>query len=325
MPVNDPAGVLLLALLLDALIGDPDWLYRRTPHPVAIAGWAIGWCDRHLNRDSHAPALRRGFGILTVLGLATAAAAVGMAVAALAASLPGGSVLVALAASSLLAQRSLHEHVAAVAVALNLGGVAEGRSAVARIVGRDVTALDHAGIARAAIESAAENFSDGVVAPAFWFLIGGLPGLMVYKLVNTADSMIGHHSARHHAFGWAAARLDDGLNLIPARLSGLALVLAAAVTAGPGAGKRALHVMWRDAGRHRSPNAGWPEAAMAGALGLALGGPRRYGPDAVAGTWLNGAAPATARAGDIRRALRLLRGSCLILWTLVAALALVPA
>jgi len=210
----------------------------------------------------------------------------------------------------LVAQRSLYEHVAAVAKALNSGGLAAGRRAVRHIVGRDPASLDAHGVVRAAIESLAENFSDGVVAPAFWYLLLGLPGLFAYKMANTLDSMIGHRSPRYRSFGWAAARLDDLLNLAPAPISGL-LLIAAAIFAKNGRPDRALVVMVRDGRKHHSPNAGWPESAMAGALGLALAGPRRYPGGLVDDPWL-GDGNARAATSDIARALQLYRLACLI-------------
>jgi adenosylcobinamide-phosphate synthase len=222
----------------------------------------------------------------------------------------GGWIVSALLGSVFLAQRSLYEHVADVRNALLGGGVDAGRKAVGMIVGRDTAVLDEAGISRAAIESCAENFSDGVVAPAFWFAALGWPGLLIYKITNTADSMIGHRTARHESFGWAAARLDDVLNLLPARLS--AVLVAAAAPIAAGSMRRALAVTFRDARLHRSPNAGWPESAMAGALGLALAGPRRYGARVVDDPFLNKEGRCDANAGDISRALRILVLACVL-------------
>ncbi len=203
-----------------------------------------------------------------------------------------------LGAAVLLAQRSLADHVGAVAGALRVS-LAEGRGAVARIVGRDPETLDQAGVARAAIESAAENFSDGVVAPVFWFLVGGLPGIAVYKAVNTADSMIGHSSERYREFGWAAARLDDVLNWIPARLAGGLICLV-------GGGRAAMRVMLRDAGLHKSPSAGWPEAATAASLEIALAGPRIYGGEVTDDPYLNAEGRREAGPADIEAAVRLI-------------------
>lgn len=252
-----------------------------------------------------------------MLFLVLAAGVVGAALHRLAAVSRFGFALEAIAAATLFAQHSLVSHVRAVSDALARHGIAAARAAVGRIVGRDVSVLDEAGVARAAIESAAENFSDGLVAPVFWYALLGLPGLLVFKMASTADSMIGHRSARHEAFGWAAARLDDLLNIVPARLSAVLFAAAAAsIGANPGG---ALVAAGRDASRHRSPNAGWPEAAAAGALGLKLGGPRRYGETTVEGTWLNGGGRAEATRADIAAVIRLVDAA----WVLVLALLLV--
>ncbi|MDB5416246.1 MAG: cobalamin biosynthesis protein CobD [Rubritepida sp.] len=288
--------MLLLALLLEAAFGYPDRLVRAIGHPVIWIGRLISALDRVLNRGSFGA--RRGGGVLAAAFLVLVAGGTGAGLA----MLPS-VVLVALLASSLLAQRSLHDHVARVAAALETGGLEAGREAVSHIVGRDPQSLDEAGISRAAIESLAENFSDGVVAPAFWIGVGGLAGGAAYKAVNTADSMIGHRSEKYLAFGWASARLDDLLNLPASRLSALLIVIAAALL--PGVDPRgAWRAVWRDARRHRSPNAGWPEAAMAGALGLALAGPRSYGGVMVEDGFM-GDGRRDAGAADIRRALRL--------------------
>lgn len=232
-----------------------------------------------------------------------------------------GHLLVGLVASTLIAQRSLYQHVARVRAAFADGGLSEARRAVSMIVGRDPDHLDEAGVCRAAIESCAENFSDGVVAPAFWLALLGLPGLIAYKAINTADSMIGHLNPQYQAFGWAAARLDDLVNLIPARLSGLLVAIVAPVAGGSTIA--ALKVMWRDAAKHRSPNAGWPESATAGTLGLALAGPRRYGERIVDDAFLNAEARKEATPGDIGRALHLLIAACLLQAVAYAALMLV--
>jgi adenosylcobinamide-phosphate synthase len=221
--------------------------------------------------------------------------------------------------STLIAQKSLYQHVAAVASGLETGGLGGGRLAVSRIVGRDPEALDQAGVSRAAIESLAENFSDGVVAPVFWAALFGLPGLLAYKVINTGDSMIGHKTERHLQFGWAAARLDDLLNLVPARLS--ALIVCAAAWLLPGADPLAAwRAMWRDARKHRSPNAGWPEAAFAGALSLAIAGPRVYHGEHVDDHWMNDGGRPHAAAPDIRMALRLFVRSCWVQAALLIAL-----
>jgi adenosylcobinamide-phosphate synthase len=222
--------------------------------------------------------------------------------------------------TALLAQRSLYDHVSAVATALDRYGLDGGREAIRHIVGRDSQSLDEDGVGRAAIESLAENFSDGVVAPVFWFLVLGLPGICAYKAVNTLDSMIGHRSDRYRAFGWAAARLDDVANLVPARLAGLLIAIAAVLTT-RASGKDALMTMVRDARKHRSPNAGWPEAAMAGALDLSLAGPRQYGGERVEDAWI-GEGSEDAGANDIRRALGLFVVACLVEAALIGVAAL---
>jgi adenosylcobinamide-phosphate synthase len=313
--LHDPFLLLLAGLAIDAVFGDMPAVFAYLPHPVVLAGRAVAACERKLNRPNRSERSRRERGIVTVIVLIGAAAGLGWTVQFLCSFSAAGAAVEAVTIGVLLAQRSLYEHVAAVAGALQSGGIAAGRNAVRHIVGRDPASLDGHGVARAAIESLAENFSDGVVAPALWYLLLGLPGLFAYKMANTLDSMIGHRSPRYRAFGWAAARLDDLANLLPAPLSGL-LLSAAAAFAGEAAPRRALWVMLRDGRKHHSPNAGWPEAAMAGALGLALAGPRRYAEGAVDDPWL-GDGTAQARPADIARALRLYALACLLLAGLV--------
>jgi len=310
-----PAGVdrlllLLGGLALDGVFGDMPKVFRHIDHPVVLAGRAIAFFDRKLNRETRSETSRRDRGIITVIVLVGAAALLGLAIERLCRGHWLGGVAEAALIAVLIAQRSLYEHVAAVAVALDRHGLAAGRAAVQRIVGRDPMTLDTHGVARAAIESLAENFSDGVVAPVFWYLLLGLPGLFAYKMANTLDSMIGHRTPRYRSFGWATARFDDVLNLVPAPISGL-LLAAAAVFAKKGRPERALAIMLRDGRKHHSPNAGWPESAMAGALGLALAGPRHYPEGLVADPWL-GDGSARAATSDIARALHLYRLACLI-------------
>ena len=308
---RDPLFLLLAGILIDAMIGDLPAVFRHVPHPVVLAGRAIAFFEKKLNRAQRSERARRERGIIAVAVLVGAAAGTGWGLQLACRGSLIGAVVEALAIAILLAQRSLYQHVAAVAIALERGGLSAGRAAVSHIVGRDPARLDGHGVARAAIESLAENFSDAVVAPAFWYLLLGLPGLFAYKMANTLDSMIGHRSERYRAFGWAAARFDDLLNLVPARLSGL-LLAAAAPLAGRASGGRGVLVMLRDAKKHRSPNAGWPEAAMAGALGLALAGPRHYAEGTVNDKWI-GDGTARATAADIGRALRLYSVACLVL------------
>jgi len=302
-------------MLIELALGYPDRLLRAIGHPVTWIGRLIGMLDRGLNKESAAQA----GGTVAVLILLLVVGAVAVALQRGALTLPFGLVLVALLASTLLAQRSLHCHVADVADALDKEGIDSGRRSVARIVGRDTATLDEAGVARAAIESLAENFSDGVVAPVLWLAIAGLPGGALYKAINTADSMIGHRTPLYAAFGWAAARLDDLVNLPASRFSALLLVAAAALS-----DRDSAHAAWRavrrDARRHRSPNAGYPEAAMAGALGLSLAGPRVYGGVRVDDAFM-GDGRREATAADIRRALTLYRRADGILLALLASLA----
>jgi adenosylcobinamide-phosphate synthase len=306
----DPLLLLLAGLLIDALFGDMPVIFRHIDHPVVIAGRAIAFFDRKLNRENRNETSRRDRGIITVIVLVATAAVLGLAIERLCRGHLPGAVVEAVLIGVLVAQRSLYEHVAAVAKALDAGGLAAGRAAVRHIVGRDPMSLDRHGVARAAIESLAENFSDGVVAPVFWYLLLGLPGLFAYKMANTLDSMIGHRTPHYRSFGWAAARLDDVLNLLPAPISGLLLVAAAAI-ADRCRLDRALLIMIRDGRKHHSPNAGWPESAMAGALGLALAGPRRYPEGLVDDPWL-GDGSARAATSDIVRALHLYRLACLL-------------
>ncbi len=302
-------------MVIDATLGYPPLLVRWPGHPVMAAGALLSWLEARLNRPEWSEPARFAAGVATLTILLGATLAVTVPIVVVCKGFQWGWPVEAVLASTLLAQRSLRDHVAAVAEGLNTG-LAGGRRAVARIVGRDPETLDEAGVARAAIESLAENFSDGVIAPAFWLLLGGLPGIALYKAINTADSMIGHRSSRYNLFGRAAARLDDLVNLPSARLTALLIALAAMLTpdASPEA---ALAAAWRDAGKHRSPNAGWPEAAMAGALGLQLAGPRVYAGETVDDAWM-GHGRSNANAGDIERALELYRRAGLITMALAA-------
>jgi adenosylcobinamide-phosphate synthase len=316
----------LFAMLIELALGYPQALLRAVGHPVTWIGGLIGMLDRALNREADGQKRRRIAGVVSLLLVCAISGSVAYLLQHALLRLPFGLLAVALLASTLLAQRSLYRHVADVATALETGGVEAGRVAVAHIVGRDAAALDAAGVARAAIESLAENFSDAIVAPAFWLAVAGLPGAAIYKAVNTADSMIGHRSKRHAAFGWAAARLDDLVNLPASRLAALFLI-AAAATGQRFDARAAWSATWRDASRHRSPNAGYPEAAMAGALGLALAGPRVYAgveiEDAVMGFGRR-----DADAADIRRALALFRRAdalVIALLTLLTALVIARA
>ena len=316
---GDTLVLVVAALLLDAAIGDPDWLWRRAPHPVVWIGNGIGWLERRLNREDRSKRERKRAGVLTVILLVGLALLLGALLSDLLHGHWVGLLIEALIASTLIAQRSLYQHVARVHRAFAEGGLSAARQAVAMIVGRDPERLDEAGVTRAAIESTAENFSDGIVAPVFWLALLGLPGLIAYKAINTADSMIGHRTDRYIDFGWAAARLDDLVNLIPARISGVLVAFAAPIAGGSPI--TSLRIMMRDARKHRSPNAGWPESAMAGALGIALSGPRVY-PEGVANEPCLNADGRIAEPDDIRRALRVYAAACALEVAVYAALAL---
>lgn len=314
-----PLLLLLVALAMEPLCGEARGPLSRLAHPVRLIGALIASLDRKLNRPERSD--RRLRGVLVVLVVAGLAAVTGWTISWLGRQVPFGWLAELALVISLLAQRSLFRHVRAVGTALAERGLEAGRAEVAHIVGRDVRQLDEHGVARAAIESCAENFSDGVVAPVFWYVLFGLPGMLAYKAVNTLDSMLGYRNERYRDFGWASARLDDLLNLVPARLAGLLLSVAAVAVPGaqPSAG---LRTMLRDARLHRSPNAGWPEAAMAGALALSLSGPRRYPGLMVDDPWIgDGTARATAR--DVTRALSLFVVACALNGGLVAVLAAV--
>jgi adenosylcobinamide-phosphate synthase len=316
------AELAFTALVIESAFGYPDTLYRWIGHPVSWIGALIARCERAWNQQEYSFRRRRMLGVATLVLLLVVSGLSGAIIFVLAQYfLPSfATTLVCSAvASTLLAQRSLDAHVRAVADALEQKGIEAGRYAVSKIVGRDTQNLDGAGVSRAAIESLAENFSDGVVAPLFWLLIAGLPGVFCYKAINTADSMIGHKSDRYLAFGWASARVDDLVNLPASRLSAFWLVLASAILSGPSP-RGAIRAVWRDASRHRSPNAGWPEAAMAGALGLRLAGPRAYDGAMRDYHWI-GDGRETASARDIRAALLQYRVACVIQFVCVAGLA----
>ncbi len=310
------------ALILERFVGYPDWLFRRIGHPVTWIGWLIVRLDKAWNRETDGFATRKGNGVLALMLLLGVTIVISLAIEGLLLSIPLGAVLLVLISASLPAQKSLHAHVAAVATALETGGVEAGRKAVSMIVGRDPEQLDEAAICRAAIESLAENFSDGIVAPALWMGVGGLAGGATYKAVNTADSMIGHRSPRHEAFGWAAARFDDLINLPASRLT--ALLFAAATFFIEGASPRgAMRAVFRDAKHHRSPNAGWPEAAMAGALGIALAGPRSYGGRMIEARFMGEGGNPNLTVWHIHVALKLARIADTLLIGLFGLLALV--
>lgn len=312
--------MLAAALVLDRLMGEPDWLWRRLPHPIVVIGNGITWADKRFNDEDLSSVTRRKRGEAVMVAFIVAAVLAGVVTHALLELFGWIGTLTEIAiVAILLAWKSLIDHVRAVAIGLASGGLDGGRRAVSMIVGRDTSVLDEAGVSRAAIESLAENTSDGIVAPAFWYAVFGLPGILAYKLINTADSMIGHRTPRHVDFGRAAALIDDYANWLPARLTGLVICL---VGGKPDGIRDRFDVMLRDATIHRSPNAGWPEAAMAAATGLALGGPRRYKDDIADEPFMNGVGRKDAGLNDIRASVAIIERCLIVLTALVAVLAL---
>lgn len=311
-----------LSLLIERLVGYPDWLFRRIGHPVTWIGSLIALLDRKWNREQGSFSNREAKGVLALVVFLGVTVSIALALQNVLLVLPLGLLLVAIVGASLPAQKSLEQHVEAVATALESEGLEGGRRAVSMIVGRDPDQLDEAAVCRAAIESLAENFSDGIVAPSFWLGLLGLPGGAGYKAINTADSMIGHRTPRHEAFGWASARVDDLVNLPASRLTACLFIVAAVFVKGASP-QGALCAVARDAKHHRSPNAGWPESALAGALGFALAGPRSYGGQMIQARFMGEGGRRNLTAVDIRQALKLARVADALLIGLFGFLALV--
>lgn len=314
LPPSLPGALILaMAMLFDAAVGDPRWLWKVLPHPVVLIGKPIGFLDRRLNRAERSPRDRLIRGAVTVAIVVGLALAVGLALDRLFAGSAWGWIAEAIAVGVLLAARSLHDHVRRVGKALRRDGLEGGRRAIAHLVSRDPRSLDRHGVARSAVESLAENFSDGVVAPLFWYLVFGLPGILAYKAINTLDSMIAYRTDKYRDFGFVAAKLDDLANWVPARLAALAAVLAACFTptAYPIEG---IRTAWTEAKNHKSPNAGWPEAAFAGALRIALGGPRKYPGGEVVGVWIGKDNRARLEPRDIDRARALYAVANVLIW-----------
>jgi adenosylcobinamide-phosphate synthase len=308
-----------LALIVENFVGYPPALFQRIGHPVQWIGKLIAYLDEGLNDPEADDSTQRYQGGFAVFALCLAGGLPAFIIAKILGAIPYGWVVNVALATTLLAQKSLRDHVRAIANALPQS-LPAARIEVAKIVGRDPQNLDESGIAKATLESLAENTADGITAPLFWYAVAGLPGLVIYKAINTADSMIGHKSQKYLHFGWATAKLDDLVNLPASRLTGLAFAAAAWFTSKTQA-KAALAAMWRDARKHQSPNAGWPEAAMAGALGVKFGGPRAYHDQMVElPTIGDGRSDITAR--DIERGLELYDRALLILLALTLALAL---
>ncbi|MEL7028924.1 MAG: adenosylcobinamide-phosphate synthase CbiB [Pseudomonadota bacterium] len=307
-------ALMLIAWGLEFAFGWPDWLYKRVRHPAVWIGALISTLENALNQRAWGASARYLAGAMAALTVVAAAAAAALGLSLLLPDSFAGATAEALVASSLIASRSLHAHIDAVARPLQDNEIGEARAAVSMIVGRDPTQLDEAGIARASLESLAENASDGVIAPLFWGAIFGLPGIAAYKAINTLDSMIGHKNERYASFGGFAARLDDVANFIPARMTGLLIAAA-------GGKRRSLAVTAQDARRHRSPNAGWPEAAMAGALGVRLSGPRVYDGHISDEPWLNEGARDPS-ASDVSAGLAVYRRAMALSAVLLGALVL---
>jgi adenosylcobinamide-phosphate synthase len=308
-----------LALLIERLFGYPKPLYDKIGHTVEWIGTILKKLETLLYDPDAEPLQARLRGVAALLALLLIVAIPAILVASLLSTFKFGWIIEALLATALLAQHSLYDHVSAVGKGLDTS-LSEGRKAVAKIVGRDPAALDESGVVKGALESLAENTSDGIVAPVLWYVLLGLPGIVAYKAINTADSMIGHKSERYIYFGWAAARLDDLINLPASRLTGL-LFAAAAAWNDMERGKIALQAMWRDAPKHQSPNAGWPESALAASLGVKFGGPRSYDGSRVNLPWM-GAGRETMNRDDIRKSLRLYGTALTFLFCLVALCAL---
>lgn len=311
-----------LSLLIERLFGYPDWLFRRIGHPVTWIGSLIALLDKKWNREQGSFSNREAKGVLALVVFLGVTVSIALTLQNVLLVLPLGLLLVAIVGASLPAQKSLEQHVEAVATALESEGLEGGRRAVSMIVGRDPDQLDEAAVCRAAIESLAENFSDGIVAPSFWLGLLGLPGGAGYKAINTADSMIGHRTPRHEAFGWASARVDDLVNLPASRLTACLFIVAAVLVKGASP-QGALRAVARDAKHHRSPNAGWPESALAGALGFALAGPRSYGGQMIQARFMGEGGRRNLTAADIRQALKLARVADALLIGLFGFLALV--
>ncbi len=310
MMLFDNIPIVLLALAMDAIIGDPNWLYRKIPHPIAAIGCMMNQLDLFLNRPQVKNPTKKILGVLFIIIALSVAGIIGWGMQTGLKLMEFGQLLEAILVSIFLAQNSLYRHVRNVAQALVSDGLDAARLSVSHIVGRDPATLDDSGVCRASIESLSENFSDGVIAPVFWYLIAGIPGILMYKTLNTADSMVGHLSPKYKYFGWASARLDDAANFIPARLTALLIFLTALIIPST-KGFKSLRSCLTYANRHRSTNAGWPEAAMAGALDIRIAGPRVYNGIVVNDPWMGDGNP-NLRTNDINRALKLYFSSNII-------------
>lgn len=305
--------ILFCAIILDMLVGDPDWLWRKYTHPIVWFGRFTGYLDKKLNLTGLSNRRRKINGIVTIAALVLSALVFGILSVMLISQLGlFGQLVEIVIVAIFIAQKSMSDHVGKIIKPLKDGDIAGARTAVSMIVGRDTTQLDESSISRATIESMSENFSDGVVAPIFWFAILGLPGLFAYKMINTADSMLGHMTEKYQDFGWASAKLDDLVNWLPARLSTLFIIIASVFGSGTAAALKAINVVLQDAKLHRSPNAGWPEAAMAGVLNVALAGPRTYAEYKVDDAYMNATGRRKLMVGDVILAKTVFWSACLI-------------
>ncbi len=320
----DPLFILLFALVLDWYFGEPDALWSRLPHPIVLFGKAVSFADRRLNKFSHSDQEQYKNGALAISLLLFGALMSSFLIEKIVSHLGlFGFFIELFVVFVLLAQKSLVDHVEAVATGLKDGGLEGGRKAVGMIVGRGPGSLDKSGVSRAAIESLAENYSDGVLAPAFWYAVFGLPGLIIYKMINTADSMIGYRNEKYLWFGRIAAQIDDLANWLPARLSAILIAIGSGLLGGVSRFKYSLIVALQDSGLHRSPNAGWPEAAMAGGADIALGGPRTYPGEVVQQAYLNSSGKRDLDAEEITRTIKIFALACFTLWFFIGVLAVV--
>lgn len=305
--------ILVLAIVLDMLVGDPDWIWRRIPHPVVWFGQVISILDRYLNRIRDNRQRRKRFGVLAVLIMLTIAMLAGVLFSYIFGHLGViGFAIEIIIVAVLIAQKSMSDHIKNIITPLSLGDIEGARYAVSMIVGRQTSEMNASDVTRSSIESLAENFSDGVVAPVFWYALLGLPGILMYKMLNTADSMIGHKTVEYEDFGWASAKLDDLANWLPARLSALLIAFAALISIGPKSFKDAIWTVLNNASLHRSPNAGWPETAMAGALGIVLSGPRSYGDKVTHEPYLNPTGRLELTHLDLEKSCKLFWLSCIL-------------
>ncbi len=316
--------ILFAALIMDWFLGEPKLVWNRIPHPVVLIGKAVTLADDRLNiqSDTDDEKIKKGSIAIAILIIAS----LGFALVLQIFLQKIGAIGIALEAVIVfvfIAQRSLYDHVEAIQSALQSGGLKEGRKAVALIVGRDPNFLDKTGVCRAAIESLAENFSDGVVAPAFWYAVFGLPGLFAYKIINTADSMIAYKNEKYLHFGRTTAIIDDLANWLPARISVFLIAAGSGVINGLKAMRNSVSVTLRDAGLHRSPNAGWPESAMAGGANIALGGPRQYANETVDQAFINAAGKRKLEVSDISKTLKIFSASCFAGWVIIGILAFI--